>query len=194
MDTSMLRLSAMLVLLPGLALAQQYTIDPAHTQAGFAVSNLVVRTVRGHFGKVTGTAELDGADFANAKVSARIEVASIDTENQNRDAHLRTPDFFDAARFPAITFVSTGSTRVANGKWTLAGQLTIRDVTKAVSLEVLEQPPRLEAPAARRFTASTKLHRRDFGVYDGVTAKVGNEVDVTLEVTLLPLPLDGGVP
>ena len=118
------------------AFAVQYDIDSAHSSAGFAVKHLVVSTVRGTLGKVTGTAVLDPADPTKSTVSASIEVAGIDTNNADRDAHLVSPDFLDAKQFPTITFQSTKVEKVSDAQYKVSGNLTLRGVTKAVVLDV----------------------------------------------------------
>ncbi len=96
-------------LLPTLAAAETSTwsIDPAHSETGFAVKHLVVSTVRGHFGKTTGTIRLDDQDISRSSVDATIDATTIDTRVPDRDTHLKSPDFFDVAKYPTITFTST---------------------------------------------------------------------------------------
>src|SRR5215831_395005 len=112
-----------------------YTIDPAHSTAGFKVRHLMVANVRGEFSKVSGTVVFDPANPANSRVEARIDATTIHTRDEQRDAHLKSADFLDVEKFPEIVFVSkkiTGS----DGEWKMTGDLTIHGVTRPVTLDV----------------------------------------------------------
>jgi polyisoprenoid-binding protein YceI len=176
-----------------LAGASNWQIDPSHSHVEFAVRHLMISTVKGAFGDVRGTVWVDESDGKAILVDVTIQVASIDTRQEQRDAHLRSPDFFDVARFPSIGFRSRrveGDHR--DGQFRLIGDLTIRDVTREVTLDVSAEG-RLHDPwGAERagFSARGKIDRTDFGLTwnqaletGGVV--VGNEVKITAEVELI---------
>lgn len=180
----------LLVALPGLAAASSWKIDSSHASAQFAVRHLMVSTVRGTLGKITGTLNLDEADPTRSTVEATIDVAGIDTREPKRDMHLRSPDFFDVAKFPKITFKSKKAERVADGKYRVTGDLTIRDVTREVVLDVEGFPKPFKDPfgsVRMGGLVTTKLNRKDFGIVwnktmDNGGLVVGDEVDVTIDV------------
>ncbi len=142
------------------AQAQTWTLDPAHSAAHFAVRHMMVSTVRGDMGKVTGTVNFDGKNLAAATVDVTIDVAGINTREEKRDAHLRGPDFFDVATYPTMTFKSKKITPNADGSFKLAGDLTMHGVTKEVTLEAEPLRPIVRTGT----TATTKINRQDFGV------------------------------
>lgn len=188
-----LLLLTLLILAPQLALAATWKIDPVHTAVEFKVRHLMVSWVKGVFTQVEGTAEIDDADLAGASVSVRIETASINTNNDKRDEHLRSADFFEVARYPVMTFVSR-EVEVANGvPVKIIGNLTIRDVTREVVLEVADFSQTVIDPwgnTRRGATATTKVDRKDFGLtwnkaLEAGGVVVGDEVHVTLEVELI---------
>src|SRR6266480_3759769 len=115
-----------------------WTIDPAHSNVEFAVKHLMISTVKGRFADVKGTIQYNETNPAASKVEIDIGTASIDTRAEQRDAHLRSPDFFDVEKYPDIRFVSTKAVRADDG-WKLTGDLTMHGVTKSVTLEVLEE-------------------------------------------------------
>jgi polyisoprenoid-binding protein YceI len=165
-----------------------WRIDPAHSIAEFAVKHLMVSTVKGRFKELEGRIHLDEAWPENSSVEARIPVASIDTGIADRDAHLRSDDFFNAERYPYITFKSTRVERVSDGDWRVAGDLTIRDITQPVVLET-EFDGRSTGPAGEvvAFTAEASLSRKDFGlkwnaVLESGTVVVGDRVRITLNI------------
>src|SRR5262245_3800798 len=126
----------MLFLVASSALAAEYAVDPAHTVVGFGVTHMMVSEVHGSFGTVEGTVSYDPANTAATKVNAKVSLASVDTNQDQRDEHLRSPDFFDVVQFPDMTFVSTSATAAKKGKFQIVGDLTIRGVTKPVTLTV----------------------------------------------------------
>ncbi len=167
-----------------------WSIDPAHSAAEFAVKHMMVSTVKGRFHGVEGTLRIDEANPEASTIEAAIDVASIDTGVEQRDAHLRSDDFFNAEKFPKITFRSTKIERAGNAaKWKMTGDLTIRDVTRSVVLDVEEDGRGLDAYGKSRagFTADTKISRKDFGVnWNGLIETggvvVGDAVRITLNV------------
>ena len=172
--------------------AVTYTIDPAHSTAGFKVRHMMVANVRGEFSKVSGTVVVDPDAPENARVEAHIDAASIHTRDEQRDAHLKSADFLDVEKYPEITFVSekiTGS----DGEWKVTGDLTIHGVTREVTLAVEGPSPDVKDPwgnVKSGASAVTKINRKDFGLVWNVALEtggllVGDEITITLEVELL---------
>jgi len=142
-----------------------FTLDAAHTTVGFVARHLVVSKVRGSFTQVTGDITIADDPLASS-VTVHIPAASIDTGVADRDAHLRSPDFLDVEKWPELTFRSTGVVQPAGSKFELVGELTIRDVTREVTLDVefegvAVSPWGQEVVA---FTASTEIDRENFGI------------------------------
>jgi len=170
----------------------QWRVDPAHTRAEFAVKHLMITTVRGHFGDVDGTVREDSADPSRSSIEVSLKVASISTGVEQRDAHLRSPDFFDADQFPSITFRSTRVITAGDDKLNVTGDLTIKGVTKSVVLDVTEEGRGGDPWGGQRagFTATTKIDRRDFGLnwnqaLEAGGFAVGHEVKITLDIQLV---------
>ncbi len=165
-----------------------WDIDSTHSSVGFTVRHLVIAKVHGRFGKFTGYVAYDDADALPQKVSATIDTDSIDTREGQRDGHLKSPDFFDVAKFPAITFQSTGIER-SGGNYKLHGDLTIRDVSKAVTLDV-EDLGQVKDPWGndrRAFSATGHIDRKEFGlawnmVLEAGGVAVGDRVDLSFEI------------
>jgi len=156
-----------LFLSPALALAGTWDIDPAHSTVEFSVRHMMVTTVKGQFQKVKGTVELDEKDPSKSTVEVSIETASIDTREAKRDAHLKSPDFFDAAKFPALTFKSTKIEKAGKGKFKITGDLTMHGITKAVVLAVEGPSASIKDPygrTVRGVMATGKLDRKDWGM------------------------------
>jgi polyisoprenoid-binding protein YceI len=179
-----------------LAAAQSWTLDPAHSAASFAVRHMMVSTVRGDLGKITGTAIFDLKQPAAGSVEATIDVTGITTREPGRDTHLKSADFFDVARFPTITFKSKKVEPAAAGGFKVTGDLTMKGVTKEVVLDVEPLRPVIkdQRGASRTgTTATTKINRQDFGVswsraLDGGGVVVSDEVAVTIDVELILAP------
>jgi polyisoprenoid-binding protein YceI len=169
-----------------------WTIDPSHSTAGFSVRHMMVSNVKGSFGKMEGTITWDGKDVKTVQASATIDATTITTNNEKRDTHLKSADFFDVAQFPTITFKSKRVEPGADGHFKLIGDLTMHGVTKEVTLDV-EGPtqPFVSGGRARiGATATTKLNRQDYGVkwsrtLDGGGVVAGDEVAITLELELV---------
>jgi len=181
---------------PLYAQARIWRIDTPHTSAQFAVTHMMVSTVRGSFTKTTGTVTWDGKDFSSAVVDAVIDAASIDTRVQQRDDHLRSADFFDVAKYPTLTFKSTKIESVGPKKLRMTGDLTMHGVTKSVVFDV-EGPsaPIKEQNGGLRVGASatTKISRKDFGLtwnraIEAGGVAVSDEVAITLDVELVSPP------
>jgi polyisoprenoid-binding protein YceI len=170
----------------------RWDIDPAHTTVEFAVKHLMIATVRGRFTDVSGVVQMKDGDVTTAAVNVAIGAASIDTGVGTRDEHLRSPDFFDVAQYPTVTFRSTRVVHEADGSIRIAGDLTIRDVTKSVVLTVSPLETARDPWGNERagFSATATLDRRDFGLTwnqaletGGVV--VGNEIRITVEGELV---------
>ncbi len=166
--------------------AGTWTIDPAHTVVAFAARHLMSR-VRGTFSQVNGTI-VTSLDPALSSATAAVALSSVSTGTEMRDNHLRSADFFDVERSPVMTFASTGL-RQENGRWVLAGDLTIRAVTRPVEFEAEflgVDPDGLQGETRIGFSASGAIMRRDFGITFGLAADsrivVGDKVDITLDV------------
>lgn len=176
----------------GLAQAETWVIDPAHSRASFKVRHLMISNVEGHFRDLEGTIEGDPARPEAALVNATIATTSIDTANQKRDDHLRSPDFFDVKKFPTITFRSKRIEGWTGTSFKLVGDLTMRGMTREVALDVTGLTPEITDPwgnAKRGMTATTTLDRKDFGIewnkaLDSGGVTVGDEVKVTLELEI----------
>jgi polyisoprenoid-binding protein YceI len=166
-----------------------WAIDPAHSTAEFAVKHMMISTVKGRFGSLDGTLSIDETNPASSSVTATIDVASIDTREPQRDAHLRSDDFFNAERFPHITFRSTRVERKSDDEWKVTGDLTIRDVTQPVVLDT-EFEGQVTDPYGKQrsgFTAETSLSRKEFGLkwnalLETGGAVVGDKVKITLHI------------
>jgi polyisoprenoid-binding protein YceI len=173
------------------AQAGTWQIDPNHTAAQFSVRHLGVSTVRGAFTKVSGSAVHDPADLSKDSLDASIDVNSIDTRVENRDNDLRSPHFFDAQKYPTITFHSK-STKVAGpGKLLITGDLTVHGVTKEVVLEVDGPSAPIKDPMGKGqrigASATTKIVRQDFGI-TAAPGVVGDEISITIDTELVQAP------
>ena len=176
--------------------ANQWTIDSSHSAANFSVRHMMVSTVRGQLGPISGTIEYDGKDVRTIKADVRIDVNGINTQNAKRDGHLRSDDFFDAASHPSMTFKSKRVEPGAAGAFTLIGDLTIRGNTKEVALNVEGPTPPVKGMGGVRVgaTATTKINRLEYGLKWNSMVEAGpvvsDEVAITidLEVTRPALP------
>lgn len=170
-----------------------WDIDPAHSSVQFAVRHMMVSNVRGEFTKVSGTVQIDSQDHTRSSVQVVIDAASISTRDEQRDQHLRSPDFLDVANFPTIEFRSTRVTRDSNGALKLAGNLTIHGVTKEIVLDVEDGASELRDPwgnTKRGASATTKLNRKDFGLQWNLALEtggfvVGDQLKIEIDVELL---------
>lgn len=151
----------------------KWVLDPAHSEVTFKVKHLMIATVSGQFTKFDASAETEEEDFTTAKVNFTADADSITTSNEQRDGHLKSPEFFDAPKFPQIKFVATKYKKVDNeGNYEVYGDLTIRDVTKSVKLDTefggIAKDPWGNTRAG--FTVSGKINRKEFGLkWDAVT-------------------------
>jgi polyisoprenoid-binding protein YceI len=164
-----------------------YVIDTSHTRLGFAVRHMAVSKVRGDFTEFSGSLEV-AENPADSRVSVTIQAASVDTRDDTRDNHLRTNDFFDVENHPTWTFTSTVVRPVTPGEWNVDGDLTIRGVTKPVTLDVTLEGVVKDPYGLHRvgFSAKTSIDREEFGVsFNGVMEAggviVGKKVDIDIE-------------
>jgi polyisoprenoid-binding protein YceI len=143
-----------------------YTIDPAHTRIGFVARHAMVTKVRGSFDEFEGTATLDGANPANSSAQVTIKAASIDTRNAQRDEHLRSNDFLSMQEYPTITFSSTGARKVDDSNYELTGDLTIKDVTKSITIPFSFEGAAKDPFGNQRvgFEGSVAINRKDYGI------------------------------
>jgi polyisoprenoid-binding protein YceI len=144
----------------------KWQIDPVHSEIKFKVRHLLISSVTGQFKKFDATVESDKDDFSDAKISFEAEVDSIDTGTEMRDNHLRTNDFFDAANYPKITFVSDSLVKKSGDEYELTGDFTIRGVTKKLKLDVTYngRAKGLDGSDVAGFEMTGKINRQDFGV------------------------------
>ncbi len=169
--------------------AKTWQIDPNHSAAQFSVRHMGISTVRGAFTKMRGSATYDPADPSRTSIDAIIDATSIDTRVEQRDNDLRSPHFFDVAKYPTLTFRSKRTEAVGPGKLKITGDLTIHGITKEVVLDVDGPSEPVQDPRGgwhMGASASTKINRMDFGV-NGGSAVVGNEVPIAIDVELVDL-------
>ncbi|HEU4649511.1 MAG TPA: YceI family protein [Gemmatimonadales bacterium] len=170
-----------------------WQIDPSHSNAHFSVRHMMVTNVRGEFSQLSGSLRLDASDITKSHVEATIQADSINTRDAQRDAHLKSADFFDVEKYPTIEFRSTRITRKGPGELAVAGDLTIHGVTRPVVLAVEAEDVELKDPfgnVKRGATATTTINRKDFGLTWNVALEaggfiVGDEVKITLDVELV---------
>jgi len=169
-----------------------WTLDKAHSEIKFKAKHLMITTVTGQFNEYDATVEAAGDDFASAAISFTAKTTSVNTGMTQRDDHLRSDDFFNSEAFPDLTFKATGMTKTGDSSYTVAGDMTIRDVTKPVTLAVelagVVQDPWGQTKAG--FTFSGKLNRKEFGLKFHVVNEAGNllvsdEIKLEGEIQLL---------
>ncbi|QSQ23668.1 polyisoprenoid-binding protein [Pyxidicoccus parkwayensis] len=193
MKTSVKSAVALMFALPSLAMASTWDVDGAHSAAGFSVRHMMVSNVKGSLGEVKGAVNLDDKDVTKSTVEATIDVNGINTGNGKRDEHLKSPDFFNVAQYPTITFKSTKVAKAGAGKLKVTGDLTMHGVTKSVVLDVEGPSKEAKDPWGNTRTgvaATTKLNRKDFGLSYNQALEtggvaVGEEVTVNLELELV---------
>ncbi len=168
-----------------------FTIDPAHTDVLFSAKHMMVTNVRGTFTDLSGTIDLDDTEPTASKAEISIEAASLDTGFGPRDTHLRSADFFDVERFPEIRVVSTAIKHVKGNDYVVTADVTIRDITRSVDLDVefLGFYPAMDGSRRAGFSASAKVNRKDWGLDWNVALEaggwlVGETVTLNVEVAL----------
>jgi polyisoprenoid-binding protein YceI len=187
---ALIALLAILLALPGAAVAETWTIDPAHTLSGFTVRHLMVTNVRGSFDVTRGIIEYTPGDAASVKADIVIETKTVNTRNQRRDDDLRSDNFLNAEKFPSMTFKSKRVDNVRADGFVLVGDLTIRDVTREVLLKVDGPTAPVKDPQGNRrvgASATTSINRKDFGVnwhrvMEAGGVVVGDEVKIQIDV------------
>ncbi|MBS1509998.1 MAG: YceI family protein [Bacteroidetes bacterium] len=172
---------------------KKWVVDPTHSEVQFKIKHLMITNVTGSFNMFTVNAETEDEDFTKAKISFTADVASVDTGNEQRDGHLKSPDFFDAEKFPQIKFAATKYENVDNdGSYELYGDLTIKDVTKPVKLSVefggVAKDPWGNVKAG--FTISGKINRKEWGLTWNAATETGGvlvseEVRLNIEIQLI---------
>lgn len=176
-------------------IATTWQLDPAHSSAEFAVRHLMISTVKGRFGDIAGTVTLSPTDDSASAIDVTIKTASIDTRQEQRDAQLRSADFFDAEKWPVITFHSTSIEGDTDSEFRLTGELTIRDVTREIALDVTKEGEGADPWGNVRaaFSAKGKIDRRDFGltynqVLEAGGVVVGDEIKISVDVEFTAVP------
>jgi polyisoprenoid-binding protein YceI len=172
-------------------IATQWQIDPSHSNVEFSVRHLMIASVKGRFGEFAGSVNIDPENPDRPNVDVTVDIASIDTRQAQRDAHLRSPDFFDAEKWPTLSFRGKRIEGDTDGEFKLHGDLTIRDVTRPIVLNVTKEGEGSDPWGNFRsaFSATTKIDRRDFGLTwnqaletGGVV--VGDEIKISIDVEL----------
>ena len=176
-----------------LGFAAEWNVDKAHSHVGFAVKHLMISTVRGSFSDYDVTITFDEANPSNLSFQGTIQAASISTNNEKRDKHLRSADFFDADNHPTLTFASKKTEKVSGGVYRMTGDLTIRGTTKEVVLNVEGLTPIIKGPMGNTRTGVTvtvTINRKDFGLNWNKALETGGfvvaeEVKITIEAELV---------
>ena len=172
-----------------MATTTKWVIDPMHSEVQFKVKHLVISTVSGFFKSFEGTLETEGDDFDNANIYFALNIDSIDTNQSQRDEHLKSAEFFDAAQFPQITFKSTSFKKTDDDEFKLVGDLTVKGVTKTVTLdaEFGGSTDDFYGNTKAGFEVTGKINRKDFGLtWDGVTEAgsvvVGEDIKLLINI------------
>ena len=195
-ETSVLKQTAVvsaIALAASVAHASDWDLDPVHTTAAFSVRHMMVTNVRGEFDKVSGSVSLDDEHPEKSSVQVTIDVNSINTRNEQRDNHLKSADFFDAANHPQLTFESTKVQKAGAGHFKVTGNLTMRGVTKSVVLDVEGPTAAIKNPwgkTVRGVSVSGKLNRKDWGLNWNTALEtggvvVGEEVKLQIDAELI---------
>ena len=183
----------MTTIAPAQTATSTWNIDPVHSVAEFKVKHMMISNVKGQFTAVSGVVSLDETDITNSHIEASIEAASINTRDAQRDAHLKSADFFDVEQYPTLTFKSTRITRKADDELAVEGDLTIHGVTRTVVFMVEGPTPPAKDPWGNTrigLAATTRISRKDFGLTWNATLEtggilVGDEITITLDVQFL---------
>lgn len=169
-----------------------WNIDPQHTQIEFSVRHMMISKVRGQFKSFEGAVELNPANPTASSAVGSVDVASIDTREAQRDGHLRSADFFDADKYPKLSFASRRIEPAGKGQYKVYGDLTIKDVTREVVFDVTDEGRAQDPWGNQRWgvSASAKINRKDFGLTWNVALEtggwlVGDEVTISAEVELI---------
>src|SRR5512146_1280685 len=184
---------ASLLAAPVLAQAATWDLDPNHTAIQFKVKHMVVSNVRGNFEKFSGTVVYDEADVAKSSADVSIDLASVNTRVEKRDNDLRSPNFFDVAKYPTMTFKSKRVEKVQDGRLKMIGDLTLHGVTREVALDVEGPTAAIKDPQGNTRVggqATAKINRKDFGLtwhklLAGGGLVVGDDVEITIDVEIV---------
>jgi polyisoprenoid-binding protein YceI len=183
-------MAILLVAATGAMAQTKWTVDKLHSNVKFSVQHMVVSEMEGSFKMFDGTMEHSKADFSDAKINFTVDVASVNTDNERRDGHLKADDFFNAEKYPKMTFVSTSVKSAGQGKYKIAGNLTIRDVTKPVVFDVTHGGVlKTQKGSKAGFKARTTINRFDYNLkWDRATETgglvVGKEVEIVVNVEM----------
>jgi len=170
-----------------------WNLDPAHSLAEFKVKHMMISNVKGSFTGLTGTLKLDETDYTHSTIEATIDVATVSTGDAQRDGHLKSADFFDAAQFPTITFKSTNIDAKGGADYDVTGDFTLHGVTKSIKLAVEDVSVPSKDPWGNQrigLSGTTKINRKDFGLSWNSALEtggllVGEDVTITLEVQFI---------
>jgi polyisoprenoid-binding protein YceI len=184
---------ATLTAMPATTTTTTWNLDSAHSVAEFKVKHMMISNVKGHFAKVSGKLSLDESDLSMGHVDVSIEAASLETRDPQRDAHLKSADFFDVEKFPTLSFKSTRITIVGDGELAVEGDLTIHGVTRKVVFTAEGPTPPAKDPWGNTrvaISASTKINRKDFGLTWNAALETGGilvseEVTIALDVQFI---------
>jgi len=186
---TLIGLTAALVAIPSIALSAHWNLDGSHSEVSFKIRHLGISSVVGNFHDFTGHLDFDPEDLSTFKAEATVQTASVDTDNDDRDNHLRSEDFFNVEKFPVMTFASTKVTDVKDDSFKLHGDLTIHGVTKPVVFDVdfngvVDDP---WGNTKTGLSAETKINRKDFGLtwnkaLEAGGLVVGEDVTIMLEI------------
>ena len=173
-------------------LSGTYTLDAAHTQIGFVARHAMVAKVRGAFDEFSGTATVDGANLSNSTVTVVVKTASVNTRNAQRDGHLRSDDFLAVDEYPEITFVSTGARQISEAELELSGDLTIKGVTRSVTVPFTYEGSAQDPYGNQRvgFAGAVTINRKEYGITWNAALEtggvlVGDKVVLELEVSAI---------
>lgn len=194
-NISTMIMTVALFLIPAIASASTWQIDPDHTNIQFTVRHMMISNVKGVFHKFNGIFEINDKDLTKTNASAVINAASIDTGIEKRDADLRSPNFFDVVKYPTISFVSRRVVKTGSNHFRMTGDLTIHGVTKEVVLDIEGLESVVKDPWGnfrRGATLATKINRKDFGLtYNKLLETggvvVGDEVAINIEVEMVKM-------
>lgn len=170
-----------------------WKIDPVHSNAQFKVKHMMISNVKGEFTAVNGTLRLDDTDITRSQLEASIDASTINTRDPQRDAHLKSPDFFDVEQFPTLTFKSTRISKKGDDRYSVEGDLTIHGITRKVVLEAEDVSAPAKDPWGNTrigLSATARINRKDFGLTWNSTLEtggllVGDEVAITLDVQFI---------
>ncbi len=175
---------------PEVTATSTWNIDPIHSHAQFKVKHMMISNVKGEFTAVTGKLELNDADITKSRIEASVDATTINTRDAQRDAHLKSADFFDVEKFPTLTFKSTRISKRGDGELSVSGDLSIHGVTRNVEFEVEGLSAPMKDPWGNTrigLSTTTRINRKDFGLTWNATLEtggilVGDDVTLTLDV------------